>query len=120
MADRGEAERPRRWLWGLLGVLAVAAAVVWWPGCRKYPQVTSPEALSLARRLYTACNTRHEGRLATVEAEVDRLTQQGILTPREEEAFRFIVGLARAGQWERAERESFRLAKDQLRPGARR
>lgn len=120
MANRSAGGRPRSWLWGLLGVLTLAAVVVWWPGCRKYPPVTSPEALSLVRRLYTACNTRQEGRLAAVEVEVDRLTQQGILTPREEEAFRYIVGLAREGKWERAERECFRLAEDQLRPGAHR
>jgi hypothetical protein len=104
----------------LLIVLTITAAAVWWPGCRKYPQVTSPEALLLVKQLYTACNTRHEGRLAAVEAELNRLVQKGTLSPREEQAFRSIVELARAGKWERAERESLRLAEDQLRSGAQR
>jgi len=111
---------PRNGVYLVLGILTAAMVAVWWPGCRKYPPVTSPEALSLIKQLYTACNTRHEGRLAAVEAELHRLAHQGILGRREEEAFRSIVELARAGQWERAERESLRLAQDQLRRGTQR
>jgi hypothetical protein len=110
----------RKGVYLVLGILTAAMVAVWWPGCRRYPPVTSPEALRLIKQLYTACNTRHDGRLTAVEAELHRLAQQGLLGQREEAAFRSIVELARSGKWERAERESLRLAQDQLRRGTRR
>ena len=58
--------RPR-WLLGVAGVMAAACAVVWWPGCRQYPAVSSRESLQMMKLLYTACNTKDPTRLEKVE-----------------------------------------------------
>lgn len=107
----------RRWLLGTLAVLAGACAVVWWPGCREYPTVTSRESLTLMKLLYTAANTRDSSRLAKVEVGVEKAAREGRLSAAEEEAFRKIVTMARAGDWEGAERASFRFAQDQVGQG---
>jgi hypothetical protein len=60
---------------GAAGVLLVALAVVWWPGCRQYPAASSEESLSLVKLLYTACNTRDAARLAKVEQGVEKLSR---------------------------------------------
>ncbi|MBA4062500.1 MAG: hypothetical protein C0501_02115 [Isosphaera sp.] len=113
-----DAPRSRlRWLVGAAAVLAVPLVVIWWPGCRQYPPVTSRESLSLMRLLYAACNTRDEARLGRVEARLEQLTREGKMTPEERAGFDRIVAMARSGEWERAEREAFRFAEDQVGQG---
>lgn len=111
----------RRRLWrmvGAAGVLAIPLAVIWWPGCREYPAVTSRESLSLMKLLYAACNTKDQARLAKVEQGVEKETRAGKLSPAEREAFAAIVGMARAGDWERAEAAAFKFAQDQVGQGS--
>jgi hypothetical protein len=98
-----------------LGVLTVLVLFVWWPGCRQYPRVTSKESLRLMKLLYTACNTRDPVRLATVEQGVEKSTREGKLTETEQNAFRYILDLARSSHWEQAEKASLRFAQDQVR-----
>lgn len=114
--DNETPDRSRLWrLLVLLGVVAVPLAVVWWPGCRTYPELTSREGMGLMKLLYTACNTRDPVRLGKVEQGVEKAAGEGKLTDREREAFREIIGMARAGDWERAEKASFKFAQDQVR-----
>jgi hypothetical protein len=118
ITDR-EAETGRRpWLVPVAGLLVVLLVAVWWPGCRKYPAVTSKESLSLMKLLYAACNTREEGRLKMAEEKLAKLTQEGKLSEAERESFAEIVGMARSGSWERAERAAFRFAQDQVGQGS--
>ena len=103
-----------RWLVGALGLLAVPLVIVWWPGCRQYPPVTSREALTVLRLLNTACNTRDPQRLAEAQRRIADLDQQGKLSAKEKAAFEKIVGLAHAGKWEDAEAAAFKMAQDQV------
>lgn len=114
-----EAADPRRLrrLLGLAGVLAIPFVVLWWPGCRQYPAVTSAESLYFMKLLYTACNTKDPARLAKVEQGVAAARSAGKLTPAEQEAFARIVGLAKEGRWEDAERAAFKFAQDQVGQG---
>lgn len=106
---------PRRpWLFGTAGLLALGCLVVWWPGCRQYPAVTTPDSLRLMKLLYAACNTQDPRRLGQVEVGVASLTRAGRLAPPETAAFGKIIGLARAGDWKAAEQASFRFAQDQV------
>jgi hypothetical protein len=89
--------------------------LVWWPGCRQYPEVSSKEALTLLKQLYTACNTRDPARLSRVEQRVEKVAREGKLTPKEQDAFRRILARAKAGDWKQAEQASFRFAQDQVR-----
>lgn len=97
-----------------LGLLAVPLVVIWWPGCRQYPPVTSRESLQLLRLLNSACNTRDSERLTRAEQQLSQLDQQGKMTPREKAGFEKIVTLARAGNWEEAEAAAFKMAQDQV------
>jgi hypothetical protein len=99
----------------LLAVLVAGLALVWWPGCRKYPEVTSPRSLTLMRALYTACSSRSPERLAKVERGVEDAAGGGAMTDSERAAFRSIIEQARGGDWEGAERAAFRFAQDQVR-----
>ena len=117
ISDHGDDAPDRRRLWrlvGLAGVLAVPLAVIWWPGCRHYPAVTSEESLYLMKLLYTACNTKDPARLAEVERGVEKATRAGKLSPPEQEAFAEIIGTAKNGEWQEAERAAFRFAQDQV------
>jgi len=96
------------------GLLAIPAAVVWWPGCRQYPPVSSRESLRLMKLLYSACNTKDDKRLAEVEKGLEKLTRDGKMAPAEREAFDKIVATAKAGKWEKAEEAAFRFAQDQV------
>jgi hypothetical protein len=114
-------DRPRsnaRWLVGALAVLTVALLVVWWPGCRQYPPVSSRESLGAMKLLYSACNTRDPARLDRVERTVQGLARDGKVTPAERESFERIVATARAGDWERAEDAAFKFAQDQVGAGS--
>lgn len=118
-ADEEDAPSRRRLyrLLGVAGLLAVPLLVVWWPGCRQYPPASSRESLSLMKLLYAACNTRDEKRLADVEKGVERLTREGKMTPEERAGFDKIVGMARAGKWEDAEKAALKYARDQVGQG---
>jgi hypothetical protein len=105
------------WLTGAAGLLAVPVLIIWWPGCREYPAVSSQESLYLMKLLYTACNTRDPARLAEVEKGVAKATQEGKLTPAEQEAFGRIIGTAKKGDWADAERAAFKFAQDQVGQG---
>jgi hypothetical protein len=99
----------------LLGVLGVLLAAVWWPGCKRYPEVSSREGLELMRALYTACSSRSEERLAKVERALEESERTGKVTPKEAKAFRSVIATARQGDWDSAASESFRFARDQVR-----
>jgi hypothetical protein len=115
--DAGPDRRRLYTLLGVAGVLFIPVAVFWWPGCRQYPPVSSPESLTLMRRLYTACNTRDPQRLAGVEQRLAELEQDGKVTPEEKAGFERIIGMARAGDWEDAEKAAFKFAQDQVGQG---
>lgn len=102
------------WLLSALGVLAILVTVVWWPGCRQYPAVTSPEALQTMKLLYAACNTKDTNRLREVEKRIDGLARDGKLSDAEQKAFSKIVTMANAGDWQSAEAAAFRFAQDQV------
>jgi hypothetical protein len=90
---------------------------MWWPGCRQYPAVSSRESLLLMRLLNTACNTRDEKRLAEVDRRLAELERQGRVTPAEKAGFDRIIGMAKAGDWEDAEKAAFKFAQDQVGQG---
>lgn len=84
-------------------------------GCRRYPEVSSPEALKYIAALRTACSTQSGPRLEKVARVVDQAASGGKVTPREAEAFRRIIDRARQGQWQDAEWECLAFQKAQLR-----
>jgi hypothetical protein len=95
-------------------VLAIPLAIIWWPGCRQYPAVSSEESLFLMKLLYTACNTKDPARLAKVEQGVEKLSREGKMTPAEKEGFNKIIGMAKEGRWQDAEKAAFKFAQDQV------
>jgi len=97
--------------------LAIPLLIIWWPGCREYPAVTSKESLGLMKLLYAACNTKDPARLAKVEQGVEKLSREGKMTPAEKQGFDKIIGMAKAGEWERAEKAAFKFAQDQVGQG---
>ncbi len=103
-----------RWLSLLALVLLIPLVLIWWPGCRQYPAVTSRDALSAMQLLYTACNTRDAGRLAQVEQRVAKLKDEGKLSKAESRSFESILTLAKDGAWSDAEAAAFRFAQDQV------
>jgi hypothetical protein len=90
-------------------------ALVGLAGCARYPEVNSPEGLRLIAQLRTACSTANADRLAKAEERLERGRQEGTITEGEYAAFQRIVGLAREGQWQRAERACVAFQKAQLR-----
>lgn len=111
--DDGDPRRVR-WLGGLAALLLVPLVVIWWPGCRQYPPVTSRESLTLMQLLYTACNTKDPVRLAKVEQGMEKLTRDGKLSADERAGFERIVATAKGGDWPRAEAAAFKFAQDQV------
>lgn len=111
--DGPDRSRLRRLL-GVMALLAVPLAVIWWPGCRQYPPVSSKESLTLLKLLYAACNTRDGKRLDEVERRLSDLGRQGKVTAEEKAGYDRIIGLARSGSWERAEAAAFKFAQDQV------
>jgi hypothetical protein len=106
-----------RFLLGAAGLLAVPVLVVWWPGCREYPPVTSRDALTQMKLLYSACNTKDVERLTRVELGAAKLAREGKLSPPEQEAFAHVIGLAKGGEWTDAEAAAFKFAQDQVGQG---
>lgn len=84
-------------------------------GCRRYPEVSSPEALKYIAALRTACSTQSGPRLEKVARVIDQAASGGKVTPREAEAFRRIMERARQGRWQDAEWECLAFQKAQLR-----
>ena len=118
-SDEETAGRRRlRWRIGAVSLGAAVLLIVWWPGCREYPAVTSKESLGLMRLLYAACNTKDPARLAKVEKDLEKLTRDNKLTPPEHEAFAGIVDMAKAGDWTRAEKAALKFAQDQVGQGS--
>lgn len=119
--DEDDDDLPRsRRIFGLVGLLillAIPVAVIWWPGCRQYPPVSSRESLTLMKLLYSACNTRSSQRLEEVERRLAILEDQSKLTPEEKEGFDRIITMAKAGNWEDAEAAAFKFAQDQVGQG---
>ncbi len=103
-----------RWLGGAAAILAIPVFLLWWPGCRQYPPVTSREALQVVRLLNSACNTKDAKRLAAAEQRLIKLEQTGKLSANEKVGFEKIMTLAKAGNWERAEEAAFKMAQDQV------
>lgn len=112
--DAPEATR-LRWLLSLCAILFMACLLLYWPGCRQYPEATSAESMKLMKLLYAACNTRDAVRLRRAEQRLEQVIRAGKMTEREQESFRKILNLARDGEWEQAEKASFRFAQDQVR-----
>lgn len=110
----GESSTSFYW-WGGIGVLLMAAILGWWRSGEEYPAVSSPESLHLMRALYTACSSRNDARLATVEENVGGAMARGLLDEAEYQAFEKIIALARSGDWPSATSESYRFAQDQVR-----
>lgn len=111
-----ESSRTRKLL-GAAAALALVVTLLWWPGCRQYPPVSSRENLDLIKLVYTACNTKNPQRLAMVEAKIDNAARSGEMSPQEEAGFRKIVALARGGDWQAAEAAALRFAQDQIGQG---
>jgi hypothetical protein len=82
-----------------MALLTIPMVVIWWPGCHKYPVATSVASYGLMEALYTACNTRNSEWLAKVEKKVEQAAHQGKLSTSEQDSFRQIIGLAKAGDW---------------------
>ncbi len=115
MNDADDESLPRRpWLVGFALLLGVGVAVVWWPGCRQYPAVSSPESLSLMKLVYSAANTKSPERLSAARIQFTRLRDVGKFTPAEQAAFETILADADAGRWKQAEDAAFRFAEDQI------
>lgn len=103
------------WTIGAAILLLVVLAYAWWSLRPNYPEVSSPENLTLMRALYTACSSQNAERLSKVERAVDKEHESGRMTPQEHESFASIIALARAGDWTSAADESYRFAEDQVR-----
>lgn len=115
MTTNDESNRTRlRWLIGSALLLAIPLAIIWWPGCRQYPPVTSRESLKLLQLLNTACNTQDTQRLAEAERRFAELERKGKLSAGEKAGYEKIVGLARSGKWAAAEAAAFKMAQDQV------
>lgn len=95
-------------------MLAIPVALIWWPGCRTYPPVTTRESLSLLRLLNTACNTRDSKLIARAQAQFVKLKATGRVDNKETKAFDTILDLAMSERWAEAEAEAFRMAQDQV------
>ncbi len=100
---------------GLMVILTVCLTVLYWPGCRQYPEATNPQTPRLIKLLYTACNTKSEPRLTEFEQQFNAVRQTSALSPAEEQAFTAIIDLARQGNWGQAQDQCYAFARDQVR-----
>ena len=116
----GRADKRMLGWWIALLVAGVGLWYVWSPRWRQYPPVTSPEALTLIKVLYTACNTRNAAQLLEIEATLKKLSETNSITSVERASFERILTLAKQEQWDAAQRASLRFAEDQMGQGTRR
>jgi hypothetical protein len=95
--------------------VALTVGVILVTGCQKYSEVSSPEGLAIVRALYTACSSRNGERLTTVERRIHAALRDGDISRSDVEDFVAIIRQAEQGNWERAIRNSYRYAQDQVR-----
>lgn len=96
-----------------LGLVSLVLLFGWAVGCDSPPKMTSPEVAGLAKRLYTACNTKNPKWLGDARQQFDQMVLDGELEPAERQRFERIFDTAAAGRWEEAEKETFRFMKAQ-------
>lgn len=95
-----------------LVILILAMAM---SGCNSQPEVSSPEALTLIKKFYTAASSKNEKRLADSEAEYHQLVEEKKLSEAEKVAFKEIIDLAHDGDWESAQTRALSFAQAQVR-----
>lgn len=105
----------RWWTLAALTLAVGAIAIIWFANRKQYPEVTSPESLTLVRALYTACSSQNPARLAQVEQLLEQHCRDSKVSPAEERAFRAVIAEAKANRWEEARAASYRFAQDQVR-----
>lgn len=86
-----------------LGKLWIAAPLLLTAGCYRPPQAAT-DNLELISSLRTAISTRSHQRLDDNERVLAERHSQGKLSDDEFKAFNDLIALARAGDWEKAER----------------
>ena len=96
------------------GLIAILIVISCGNGCRKYEKVTSEESLNILRQLYTACSAKDPAKLTRVKERIEMAQRNGDCTAEESDAFLKVVGMAESGKWEKAAREAYRFAKDQV------
>lgn len=97
-----------------LAVLGVSL-LIGLSGCAKYAEVSSEEALTIIRQLYTACSAKDAELLAKTKARVETALKSSDCSAEEAKAFFAIIRQAESGEWEKAAREAYRYAQDQVR-----
>jgi hypothetical protein len=103
--------KAKRYSWSVCGLLVIALMV----GCQSQPEVTSPEAMVLIKKFYTAANSKNEQRLADSEADLKELVDAQKLSDAERQAFKEIADLARSGDWDTAQKRALSFAEAQVR-----
>lgn len=104
--------RRRGWLLAAACVLAVAVWQAW--GWWSRPPAVEFDNLRYIQLLSTAVSARNPEWLEKVGSAVETRHSAGELSDRELAAFERILATARAGEWQRAERDCYELAKAQL------
>lgn len=99
----------------LFGIILIGLGLISQTGCNSQPRVSSPEVMQLIRQVYTACNTKNAERLQNTQSRFNELVISGTLTELEQRAFQEIFGLARDGNWEKAQDRAFSFAQSQVR-----
>lgn len=84
-------------------------------GCSSHPEATSPESMNLIKQVYTAVNSKNEQRLGDCELKLKSLIESQKVDQAEAKAFEEIIGLARQGDWERAQSRALQFAEAQVR-----
>ncbi|MDX1924867.1 MAG: hypothetical protein SFV81_00030 [Pirellulaceae bacterium] len=84
-------------------------------GCSRYPKATSRESMDFIKQVYTACNTKNEGRLAACKEHLAELESEQKITAPELQSFKQILELASKGDWETAQSMALKMAQDQVR-----
>jgi hypothetical protein len=100
---------------GVLCVLIGLLCVLWWPGCRQYPELSNRDAIILHQALYSVCSSRDPSRIAPFEQKLAGAEGDGTLNPEQAAAFRNVLALAKSGDWDTAKAASYRFAEDQVR-----
>lgn len=107
-------KHPERRLRGAATVLALAPLAVACSCGTRAPQVEF-DNLRHSAALRTAANTRSLERLERAVGVIDKECAAGRIGPEEYAAYAEIVAIARAGDWQAAERAALRFRRDQTR-----